>query len=115
MRDDDRMNQGGGPPDLLEAEAFQPFVGSTMHADGYPITLTLARVDVEDRSPASAPRKPFSLLFHGPKALDPLGRDLLPEGLHRCSFGDGAVTHDIYVAPIHTPDGERQDYEAAFN
>lgn len=111
MREDDRA----GEPDSLRAETFEPHVGATVHPDGSAVVLTLARVEVDGRAPPDAPRRPFTLTFQGPAALDPLGRDLLPEGLHRCSFGDGAAVHSIHIAPVHTPGGGRQDYEAVFN
>jgi hypothetical protein len=55
-----------------------------------------------------AERMPFTLTFHGPVG------DLLPEGFYPAEAEGGAVL-EFYVIPVHTPSGDRQDYQAVFN
>jgi hypothetical protein len=51
---------------------------------------------------------PFTLTFHGPVG------DLLPEEFYPAEAEGGAVL-EFYVIPVHTPSGDRQDYQAVFN
>ena len=54
-------------------------------------------------------RKPFTLIFRGPKETD-----VMPEGLYECEF-EGGPSYSLYVIPIFTPQPGRQDYQSAFN
>ena len=110
------QGKDAGAPEPLRAEAFERFVGGTVEVEGSAVALTLTAVDVFQGRPVFPDgRRPFSLTFRSPPASDAGGGGVLPEGLHRLAFGDGVATHDIYVAPVHTPGGGRQDYEAVFN
>jgi hypothetical protein len=89
-------------------EDFEPLVGREARFEGPGVVLTLTRAQ---RSGSAAPggRDPFILIFEGPR-----DSDFLPEGLHACAFEDGP-THELYVNPIHTPNPDRQEYQAVFN
>ena len=55
-----------------------------------------------------ATQAPFSLLLRG--APTPI----VPEGMHRLTFADGA-SFELYLIPIHTPARGQQDYQIVFN
>jgi len=54
-------------------------------------------------------RRPFILIFRGPKE-----HRYLPDGLYDCEI-DGGPTYRMYVNPIHTPEPDRQEYQAVFS
>jgi hypothetical protein len=92
---------------LPRHEDFTPHLNKLFRFKGH--QLRLATVDVQDLSnPASESRKPFTLIFHGPRG------DVMPEGLYEAEVEDGA-RFELYVIPIHTAARERQDYQAVFN
>jgi hypothetical protein len=94
---------------LPQHEDFTPHLNKLFRFEGSHHALRLARVDVPDlpHSP-DIPRKPFTLVFHGPRG------DVMPEGLYAAEVEDGA-RFDLYVIPIHTAAPDRQDYQAVFN
>ncbi len=94
--------------DPLQAADFEPHVGKTFHFEGADHSLPLDRVEIG--APAAPPhRRPFILIFRGPKP-----GAVLAEGLYRCEADDGAA-FELHVAPIHTPQPDRQEYQSVFN
>jgi hypothetical protein len=53
-------------------------------------------------------RKPFSLIFRGPR------QPVLSEGLYAVEYADGP-TLMLYVIPILTAAPDHQEYQVAFN
>jgi hypothetical protein len=94
--------------DAINAGTFTPYVGGRASlADGR--TLTLSAVDGRRSPHADAePETSFSLLLRGPRA------PIVPEGLHRLAFEDGA-SFELYLIPIHTVSRDHQDYQVVFN
>jgi hypothetical protein len=94
---------------LSQHEDFTPHLNKLFRFEGRHHALRLAGVDVVDlpHSPDTQ-RKPFTLIFHGPKG------DVMPEGLYAAEVEDGA-RFELYVIPIHTRAPDRQDYQAVFN
>jgi hypothetical protein len=91
-------------------EHFEPHVGKTFHFRDTHHALVLDRVIRENENPfRSGERRPFTLIFRGPKE-----REVLPEGLYDCEI-DGGPSFNLYAAPIQTPAPERQEYQAVFN
>jgi hypothetical protein len=91
--------------DMVEAlrhQDFVPYVNKQFRFAGWHGTLRLTRIDC-----ANSPR-PFTLLFQGP------ADDILPEGLYAATVDD-AQRFEFYIMPIHTPEADRQDYQAVFN
>ena len=86
------------------ASEFTPHIGQAFTIG--PAILSLARVDVlpgPGREDAG-----FTLVLTGPRT------PVLPEGLYDAAAPGGpALT--FYIMPIHTPDPDRQDYQAVFN
>ena len=94
---------------LPQHEDFTPHVNKLFRFDGRHHQLRLATVAVGDLpGPPPDQRKPFTLIFHGPRG------DVMPEGFYAAEVEDGA-RFELYVIPIHTPAPERQDYQAIFN
>lgn len=94
---------------LSQHQDFAPFVGKRFEFDGQRVVLHLAAVDVRQPNPrAESDRTPFTLIFHGSVG------DVLPEGLYRAHI-DGDAVADLYVMPIHTPERDRQAFQAVFN
>jgi hypothetical protein len=94
---------------LPQHEDFTPHLNKLFRFDGRHHQLRLAVVDIAD--PPNLPqdyRKPFTLIFHGPRG------DVMPEGFYAAEVEDGA-RFELYVIPIHTTAPERQDYQAVFN
>lgn len=92
--------------DTPTAESFTPHIGQTVALPG---GHTLTLVSVDRRSPSEASTQaPFSLLLRG--APTPI----VPEGMHRLTFADGA-SFELYLIPIHTPARGQQDYQIVFN
>jgi hypothetical protein len=97
-------------PDPLCAKHFEPHVGKIFRFKHTRHALTLDRVIRENENPfRSGERRPFTLIFRGPRE-----RGVLPEGLYDCEI-DGGQGFSLYVAPIHTPAPDRQEYQAVFN
>ena len=97
-------------PEFLLLEHFKPHVGKIFRFKGTRYAFPLERI-VSDRKklPGWVKRRAFTLIFYGPKE-----RDVLPEGLYEYEI-DGGPTYSLYVAPIFTPQPDRQDYQAVFN
>jgi hypothetical protein len=94
--------------DAPDAASFAPYIGKTVSLpDGH--ALTLVAVDQRGAHAAeTAMRAPFSLKLRGPPA------PIVPEGMHRLVFGDGAE-FELYLIPVHTPSRDHQDYQVVFN
>ena len=96
--------------ELLQAEDFEPYVGRIFRFHGTRHALPLDRIEKEERPQAAGPfRRPFTLIFRGPKEAD-----YLPAGLYRAEV-EGGPAFEIHVLPMHTPQPDRQEYQAAFN
>ena len=93
----------------LTAQDFAAHVGKTLTPRGQPIGLTLVSVNVtelpgwDDRQ-----RKPFTLILRGSSS------GVLPEGLYEVAMEAGPA-FELYIIPIHTVAGDRQDYQVVFN
>jgi hypothetical protein len=96
--------------ELLQIEYFKPHVGKLVRFKGTRFAFPLERI-ISDRKrlPKGVKRRPFVLIFAGPKE-----REYLPEGLYDCEI-EGGPTYRIYVNPIHTPEPDRQEYQAVFS
>jgi hypothetical protein len=92
----------------LQHDDFTPHVNKLFRFEGRHHQLRLAAVDVDNLPSPPDQRKPFTLIFHGPRG------DVMPEGFYAAEVEDGA-RFELYVIPIHTPAPERQDYQAVFN
>jgi hypothetical protein len=94
----------------LKIENFKPHVGKTVRFKGTRYALQLDRI-LSDRKrlPKWVKRRPFVLIFVGPRE-----DDVLPEGIYECEI-DGGPVYQVYVNPIHTPDPSRQEYQSVFN
>lgn len=93
----------------LTAQHFLPHVDKTFSVTGGRHALTLTSVDAGPAvPPETGLRQPFNVIFRGPPG------DVLAEGMYTLA-AEGGPSFDLYVIPIHTPDGTRQDYQAAFN
>jgi hypothetical protein len=94
----------------LTADTFAPHVGTSFRIEGGHHVLSLNKVERLEKQPGHADLafQPFVLIFSGPPG------DVLAEGMHRIA-GEGEATFDLYLIPIHTPERERQDYQAVFN
>jgi hypothetical protein len=95
---------------VLTAEDFEPHVGKTFRFKGTRHAFPLDRISRYDKPlPPGLKRRPFILIFRGPKE-----RDVLPEGLYACDV-EGGPSYSFYVMPIFTPQPDRQEYQAVFN
>lgn len=94
----------------LRHEDFAPHLNKTVRFRGWHGALRLASVTPAPEQPnLPAPtRPPFTVIFHGPR------HDILPEGLYVADIEDGPSL-EFYLAPIHTPAPDRQEYQAVFN
>jgi uncharacterized protein DUF6916 len=93
----------------LTPEYFTPHIGKRFRFEGTALVLRLAEVMPHAVSPAAAHlRQPFTLILHGPST------PVLAEGHYRVAIED-ADTVDLYIIPIATRAGDRQDYQVAFN
>jgi hypothetical protein len=88
--------------EVLRHEDVAPHVNKLFRFDGWHGTLRLTSITGVE------PRRAFTLLFQGPPG------DILPEGLYTASV-DETLRLEFYIMPIHTPAGDRQDYQAVFN
>jgi hypothetical protein len=96
--------------DVLQAEHFQPHLGKLVRFKASRHAFPLEEVVVDDKPiPPGMDRRPFLLIFSGPKEPE-----YLPEGLYDCEVEDGP-TYRIYVSPIFTPEPDRQQYQAVFS
>ena len=96
--------------ELLQAQDFEPHVGRLFRFEGTPHAFPLDRIDTyAGELPDYVERRPFTLIFHGPKP-----GAVMAEGLYACAV-EGGGRFELYVAPIHTPETDRQDYQSAFN
>lgn len=95
---------------LLQIEHFKPHVGKLVRFKGTRFAFPLEGI-ISDRKrlPKGVKRRPFVLIFAGPKE-----REYLSEGLYDCEI-EGGPTYQIYVNPIHTPQPDRQEYQAVFS
>ena len=90
----------------LTADQFSPHIGALFQMGDTELSLTLVAIEAE--AAPEGQRAPFSLIFRGPKS------PWAPENLWPVKGPDGTV-HEIYIAPIHTPSPDWQDYQAVFN
>jgi hypothetical protein len=95
--------------ELLQIEHFKPYVGKIVQFKGTRFAFPLEKIIVDRKPDKGLKRKPFMLIFRGPKEPE-----YLPEGLYECEIEKGP-TYRIYVTPVHTPEPDRQDYQAVFN
>jgi hypothetical protein len=96
--------------DILQLEHFKPLVGKLVRFKGTAYAFPLDSIISNDApAPKGTTRKPFTLIFVGPKE-----KNAMPEGLYECEFG-GGPTYSLYVMPIFTPQPGRQDYQSVFN
>jgi hypothetical protein len=96
--------------ELLQLKDFKPHVGKIFRFKGTRFAFPLERIiSHRRRLPKGLKRRPFTLIFVGPREAD-----LLHEGMYDCEIEDGP-TYRIYVNPIHTPRPDRQEYQAVFN
>jgi hypothetical protein len=96
--------------ELIKAEHFKPHVGKICRFKGTPFALALDRISSNRRRlPKGVKRRPFTLIFRGPKEPP-----VVPEGLYECEI-EGGPTYSIYVNPIFTSAPDRQEYQAVFN
>ena len=95
--------------DQLTANDFVGYLGSTVRPHGHGQEMVLDRIDRREFPGwEGATRKPFSLIFRGPR------RPVLPEGLYPVEFADGP-TLMLYVIPILTAARDHQEYQVVFN
>ncbi len=95
--------------DRPTAETFAPHVGKAFRPVGRSHVLTLVSVDTaRSAGSASATSVPFALLLRGPRDA------VLPEGYYSFAV-DGGYDADLYIAPVHTPSRDHQDYQVVFN
>jgi hypothetical protein len=95
--------------ELLQVEHFEPHVGKLVRFKGTRFAFPLEQIISEKQRFPGSQRLAFSLIFRGPRE-----REYLPEGLYACEI-EGGPTYELYVAPIHTPEQDRQNYQAVFN
>jgi hypothetical protein len=99
-----------GMDELIKIEHFEPHVGKICRFKGTPHALALDRISSNRRRlPKGVKRRPFTVIFRGPK--EPAA---LPEGLYECEI-EGGPTVSIYINPIFTPAPDCQEYQAVFN
>jgi hypothetical protein len=96
--------------EILQIKHFKPHVGKTVRFLGTRYAFPLERI-VSDRKrlPPGLARRPFLLIFRGPKEGEVMG-----EGLYQCEI-EGGPTYSLYIMPVYTPQPDRQEYQAAFN
>lgn len=94
---------------FLEVHHFEPLMGKTARFGGTPFAMTLETVSKGQKFLPTAKRDPFMLVFRSRR--EPY---FMREGVYECAFDDGP-TYSFYIAPVHTPEQEWQDYQAVFN
>jgi hypothetical protein len=99
----------GRMDELLQIEHFKPHVGKVVRFKGTRFAFPLDRI-ISDRKrlPKGMKRRPFILVFRGPKE-----RDYMPDGIYDCEI-EGGPTYSMYVNPIQTPAPDQQEYQAVF-
>lgn len=109
-RTGDVVETAAQTPECLLIDHFKPHVGKIFRFKGTRYAFPLEHIRSDDKElPDWVRRRPFTLIFRGPKE-----REVLPEGLYACEVEGGPV-YSIYVAPIFTPQPDCQDYQAVFN
>ena len=94
---------------LLQIEDFKPHVGKIFHFKGTRYAFPLDRITSFNQPlPEGAKRRPFILVFRGPKE-----RDYMSDAIYECEV-EGGTTYSMYVNPIQTPQPEWQEYQAVF-
>jgi Domain of unknown function (DUF6916) len=97
------------PIDRLTADDFVCYLGRKVWPDGSGPEMVLERIDRREFPGwEGAARKPFSLIFRGPR------RPILPEGLYAMVIAEGR-TLGLYIIPILTAAGDHQEYQVVFN
>ena len=105
----DAMQTPMKPIDQLTADDFVGYLGRKVWPGGSGLDLVLVRIDRREFSGwEGVTRKPFSLIFRGPRT------PVLPEGLYPIEIVDGP-TVTLYVIPILTTARDHQDYLVVFN
>lgn len=95
--------------DELTADDFAGYLGGKVWPGGRGLEMVLDRIDrPEFPGWERVARKPFSLIFRGPR------QPILPEGLYPVEFADGP-TLALYVIPILTAARDHQEYQVVFN
>ena len=93
----------------LTAQDFAVHVGKTLATRGQHIGLTLVSVNITEWPGwDERQRKPFTLILRGSSS------GVLPEGLYEVALEEGPA-FALYIIPIHTVPGDRQDYQVVFN
>jgi hypothetical protein len=95
--------------DQLTADDFSGYLDGKVWPGGRGLEMVLDRIDrPEFPGWERVARKPFSLIFRGPR------QPVLPEGLYPVEFAD-RPTLVLYVIPILTPARNHQEYQVVFN
>ncbi len=93
----------------LTAQDFAAHVGKTLTPRDRQVGLMLVSVDVTELPGwDETQRKPFTLILRGSSS------GVLPEGLYEVAIESGPAI-ELYIIPIHTVAGDRQDYQVVFN
>jgi hypothetical protein len=96
--------------DLLQMDDFKPHVGKVFRFKGTRHAFPLDRIVSNHQPlPEGMKRRPFLLIFCGPKE-----QDYMREGMYDSEVENGP-SYRIYVSPIQTPEPGRQEYQAVFN
>jgi hypothetical protein len=95
--------------EVLTAESFEPHVGKTVLLDGTGKELRMDRIEKQGASPGT-PREPFIVIFSAPRDQ----QHFVPEGTYECRVENGP-SWTLYLIPVNTPVGGRQEYQASFN
>jgi hypothetical protein len=94
-------------PDLPTAADFQAHIGTLFSVSDRPDTLQLIAVETHV-APRGAARSPFTVFFQSRRD------ELLPEGFYRI-VAEAGPAFELYIIPILTPPGDRQEYQSVFN
>ena len=92
---------------ILTADDFEPLVGKHFSVVGLPEILELVSVE-RHRASGVGGRAPFTVFLQGPRSRQ------LREGLYQITAAECPV-FELYIIPIITPPGDRQDYQCVFN
>lgn len=92
---------------MLTPEDFEAHIGTQFRVEGRSDILDLVAIEAHKiQRPAQPPS--FTVFFQSPRDK------LLPEGLYRLRAENGDI-FELYVIPILTLPGDRQDYQCVFN